>query len=353
MTLTRNDAARIMRFCLGADDSASAGTKDDGACLITVALCRSSYEVHTFDGPTYEEALRRAASAGVLKRDCVDKQIAFLARREAGAPDTPAPTRLEPLSPRGGLFLDTARAIAALLHETQRERGLSSLFVGSEGGLFAGELVEQRGRTDARRATVAGLERRTDPTLPAGVVRRLKRAETLLGSIASLRASVDDRLVGPARVIDVYSAANAELLAAVDACMVATVDGPRRSTALACVALLHAKEKAGIERARVGAALLAQQLTDERPFVTALVAAQQSYLHIFSASAPPAAEQLLRRLLASPPATEVRRIEELLCAESPAQDLGVDPRTWFATISKKIEMLADVGEVALGFLAEE
>src|SRR3954454_7056792 len=92
MSLSQKDATRILRFCLGADDSAAAGPADDGGCVVTIALCRSSYEVHAFDAPTYEEALRAAASAGVLKQDCVDKQIAFVLRREgAGELSPPSP----------------------------------------------------------------------------------------------------------------------------------------------------------------------------------------------------------------------------------------------------------------------
>jgi hypothetical protein len=365
MPLTRKDANRILRFCLGADDSASAGAADDGACLVTIALCRSSYEVHTFPAATYEEALRAAAGAGVLKQDCVDKQIAFLATREESAAavaaaavplESPAAVviELEPAerSARAALFLDTARAVGALLHETQRERGISALFAGSEGRLFGNELPAQRAASDARRAAVAALAARTDPALPAAVARRLKRAEALTAGLVSLRNGIDDGVIKPARLLEVYTAANAELLAAVDACMVATVDGPRRSIALATVALLHAKEKTGIERARIGVALLSQRMADERLALAALMASQASYLHIFSAAAPPAAEQLLRRLLASPPAAEVRRIEERLCAVSGEHVVGVDARAWFAVISRKIEMLGDVGEVVLGFLAD-
>ena len=99
MPLAQPDAVRILRFCLAADDSGSATVGADGECRITVALCRSSYEVRTFDGATFEEALRRAGSAGVLKAACVDKQIAFLARRDPGDEAQPTPTPTPPLKP--------------------------------------------------------------------------------------------------------------------------------------------------------------------------------------------------------------------------------------------------------------
>src|SRR5690349_8760771 len=41
--------------------------------------------------------------------------------------------------------------ISAFVHELQRERGSSGLFIGSKGTLFKAELEAQRGRSDERR----------------------------------------------------------------------------------------------------------------------------------------------------------------------------------------------------------
>jgi len=355
MPLSQVDAVRILRFCLAADDSGSATVGADGECRVTVALCRSSYEVRTFEGATFEEALRRAGGAGALKAACVDKQIAFLARRgldEAGADlSTPAPTPT-PTADVESPFLAITDAIHALLHETQRERGLSTLFVASRGKLPGPELPRQRARVDAQRAALARVLRDARH-VPAAVHHRVDRASTLLAQLGPTRAGVDDLVTTAAQEIAFYSNVNVELLAALDAFVVTGVTGPGRSGALACVALLYAKEKAGVERAQLADAFLEDRFSEgQRLSVAALIAAQASYLHIFSAAAPRAADQLLRRTLASPEATEVHRMESVVYGAEDA-GFGVDASTWFAMSSRKIDMLGDVSSTVIKMLREQ
>ena len=355
MPLAQADAVRILRFCLAADDSGSATIGADGECRITIALCRSSYEVRTFDGATFEEALRRAGSAAVLKAACVDKQIAFLARRDPGdgpeATPTP-PLDLAPVNDAEFPFLTVTDAVHALLHETQRERGLSTLFVASHGRLPGPELLRQRARVDTQRAVLARVVRDATET-PLSVRHRIDRANTLLGQLGATRAGIDDLVVTAAQEIAFYTNVNAELLGALDAFIVTGVSGPRRSAALACVALLYAKEKAGVERAQLTDAFLEDRFSEgQRLSLAALIASQASYLHIFSAAAPRAADQLLRRTLASPEASEVQRMESVVYGAENA-GFGVDASTWFAMISRKIDMLGDVSSTVIKMLREQ
>jgi hypothetical protein len=352
MSLSRQDAIRILRFCLGPDDTGLATGTDD-SCVVTVALCSSSYEVHRFEAPTYEQALRSAAGAGVLKAACVNKQIAFLSRT---GPSNDAGTAAS--GPAGGAvaaqlaempepFVELARATAAFLHEAQRERGYSALFVGSAGRLFGTEVAGQRARTDERRAALAPLRERVGPIASPALLRRWQRAETLLAPLATLRAAVDEHAVGAPHVIETFSEINAALLAMLDGSLVTEPTGSFRTVGLAALALLHAKEKTGIERARLGTVLLAGHVDDgERLSLASLVAAQESYLHVFSTAAPSPAEQLMRRVLAGPPALEVRRIEHLILSEKRPPD--IDAGAWFATVTRKIDALGEIGDSLLG-----
>jgi hypothetical protein len=356
MPLAQADAVRILRFCLAADDSGSATVGADGECRITIALCRSSYEVRTFDGATFEEALRRAGSAGVLKPACVDKQIAFLSRRDpSDAEPTPTPTPSPdppPASDAEFPFLSLTDAVHALLHETQRERGLSTMFIASRGRLPGPELLRQRSRVDTQRAALARVVRDA-AEMPAAVRHRLDRAGAIFEKLGATRAGIDDLVITAAQEIAFYSGVNVELLGALDAFVVTGVSGPRRSGALACVALLYAKEKAGVERAQLTDAFLEDRFSEgQRLSVAALIAAQASYLHIFSAAAPRAADQLLRRTLASPEASEVQRMESVVYgAENTG--FGIDASTWFAMISRKIDMLGDVSSTVIKMLKEQ
>jgi hypothetical protein len=358
MPIGSADATRILRFCLGADDSGQATLTPDGTCVVTIALCRASYEVLTFKAPTFEEALRAAGAAGAVKAACIDKQIAFLSRGEAReesplrlplaftAPAPPTPTPTSRFS-----FLELTDAVGALVHETQRERGMSTLFIGSGGRLLSGDLREQWHQTDRRHRALLDLLKRENAA-PALVRRRLERAETLLATVAPLRTGVAEGVVTPPLVIEAFNKVNAELLAAVDTFMAFGTLDADRTAAMACLTLLHAKEKTGIERAQLTTAFVEDRFTsDQRIAVAALIASQSSYLHMFAAVAPRPAEQLLRRTLASNAVTEVSRMESVVFGHDDS-GFGIDPSAWFTTITRKIDMLGEVAKVTLSLLRE-
>src|SRR5262245_1869589 len=100
MPLTRQDALRLLRFCLGPDDSGNVEVGDDGAALVTIAPAEPSLGVRTFEAGTFDAALRMAVAAGLLKAACVEKQILFLeggaARGAADVVAPPPPRRFRP-----------------------------------------------------------------------------------------------------------------------------------------------------------------------------------------------------------------------------------------------------------------
>src|SRR4051795_3560941 len=86
MPLTRQDALRLLHFCLGPDDSGSVDLADDGAALVTVAPAEApagGAGVRTFEAGTFDAALRQAVDAGMVKGACVEEQIAFLSKDAA------------------------------------------------------------------------------------------------------------------------------------------------------------------------------------------------------------------------------------------------------------------------------
>ncbi|HLK90260.1 MAG TPA: nitrate- and nitrite sensing domain-containing protein [Polyangia bacterium] len=352
MPLNRQDALRLLHFCLGPDDSGSVDLADDGAALVTVAPAESPAgvaAVRTFEAATFDEALRQAADAGMLKAACVEKQIAFLSRegdREARTTPEPAPVRPPPRD----LFPRLVTATASLLHELQVERGMSAICAASSGRHFRRELPRQRQRVDGRRERLSGVRRELAEPLGGTLVRRLEKVDTHLRAVIKARAALDEGGIGAPDVVATYSAAALELLGIGDGALVAFAAGAQHAGALAAVALLYAKEKTGIERARMGAAFAARSFSDEdRQALAALVSAGRSYLHIFSATAPRPAEELLARALASTVEADLGRAEQLIL-EGREDETDLDARGWFNLTSRKIELLSEVGAATLGLL---
>ena len=349
MPLTRQDALRLLRFCLGPDDSGSVEVADDGAALVTIAPAEPSIGVHTFESATFDAALRLAVDAGMLKAACVEKQILFLekgaGRGAEGA--TPEPSRRG----RPDLFPKLMAALAGLLHETQNERGMSAISAASGGRIFRRELPRQRERMDARRERFLTLWREIGDVLGTSLSGRFDRVDGWLRRLATGRAALDTGQLSPAEVIDAYTRANAELLGIGDAALVAFAVGDNRPNALACVVLLYAKEKTGIERARIGAGLAARSISDDdRRALAALTSARSSYLHVFAATAPRPAEQLLERALESASYADLMRMEELVLAGREGE-IDLDARGWFNAVSREMDHLGEIGTATLGFVA--
>ncbi|MEP6652152.1 MAG: nitrate- and nitrite sensing domain-containing protein [Myxococcales bacterium] len=346
MSIGREDATRILRFCLAGVGWGSALHEED-QCVVKVALSGvQGMEVQRFEGNTFEAALRQAAAAGVVKAVSLEKQISFMARSLPARPaalteDGPA-SRLGDRAEAQALFPRMTVAISALVHETQRERGTSSLYLSSGGRRFADQLHGQWVSTDARRAELMLFRRQNAALLPPPLTSRLEQAEDMLSGLCCGRPRIKALQVMPGEIIDSYSNANGQLLSVIDALAQTGVDTAVRLTALAWMALLYAKEKTGIERAQLASAFTWDRYAEgQHATVSALIAASDSYLHIFAAAAPRTASELLRKQLDSDVASAVTEMEKVALLKRDG-GFGIDPTSWYASISLKMDLLGDV-----------
>jgi hypothetical protein len=373
MSLGREDATRVLRFCLAGDGWGSA-VEEDGVCVVRVARTGGGDpDLRRFEGQTFEEALRQAVAMGVLRGACIEKQIAFLARTlpersggggpGQGRDDLDAAAELgaggSASSPSmwGGainatLFPVVARALGGLLHDTQRERGRSALYTGSGGRLSAGELRDQWRATDERRMELASLRRRYSGRLPGSLTATLDTADETLTAAVAIRRRVEALEIELNDVIEVYTRFNRALLIACDTLATDGVETALRPVALAWMALLHAKEKTGIVRAQLAGAFALDRFMDadsQHLVVSGLIAARRSYLHLFAAAAPRDAARLLEQSLAS--SEVVRAVEEMeKVALSRSDGFGIDPVDWFATATRSMDLLDEVDVAVMASL---
>jgi methyl-accepting chemotaxis protein len=322
-------------------------TRDDDVCVVKVVHANPiDGEADRFEGVTFEDALRAAADAGRLKASCLEKQISFLARslpdHAGGEPDVARETESTAARAEGRLFPTIATVISALVHETQRERGTSSLYASSEGRLFGPELKQQWRRTDERRAEMMAFRDSNPAGLPRALASRLDRTEEMLGKLVEARNRVEALAVGVPQVIDRYTTVNIELLGIVDELAGRAAMARARFPALAWMALLHAKEKTGVERAQLSSAFAWDHFVDDQhAVISGLIAARHSYLHLFSVAAPQLARELMQRMLKSPVEQAVVDMERV-ALDHREGGFGVDPAAWFTLISRKIDAFTEV-----------
>ena len=136
-----------------------------------------------------------------------------------------------------------------------------------------------RGSANAWTRAASGflsLWREVGDALGASLARRFERSTRACGAgRGTVARSIDGRTDAGGDVVAAYTRANAELLGIGDGALVAYASADNRPSALACVVLLYAKEKTGIERARIGAGFAAHSISDDdRRALAALTSAR-------------------------------------------------------------------------------
>ncbi len=149
-----------------------------------------------------------------------------------------------------GHIVEFSVRTSALLHETQRERGRSSVFLNDHEDQSLAAVREQRGNTDVKlreyEEFVAEFDtRRMDAELREDIA----RIHETLGTLTAMRARIDGQSVPAAEAVAFYTGLNEQLLDVVSVAGDQTTDGRAAAHLSAYHSLLSAKECAGIERA--------------------------------------------------------------------------------------------------------
>ena len=101
-----------------------------------------------------------------------------------------------------------------LVHELQKERGMSAGFLGSAGKAFAAKIPSQRQLTDTQLSLYQQFI--TQNQLPAIFAPKLKELNSQLGRLNSIRSQVDSLSISVADEVAYYTELNKILLAIVD-----------------------------------------------------------------------------------------------------------------------------------------
>jgi methyl-accepting chemotaxis protein len=236
-----------------------------------------------------------------------------------------------------------AVVIGDLLHETQKERGTSSVFLSSKGAKFSAEVRAQRRLTDQVRLRFVELIEDQRAYWPSRVVAILELANSSLRDIESRRRQVSDFEISPAEEMAYYTDLNERLLDSLGSLVANTADVSLRGTTTAYLYFLHAKEKTGIERAQLSNVFGTDQFgAGQLALVAGLIASQSAYLNVFSKLAPPEVLTAYERDMETPVAAEVQKMEQV--ALSRAGGFGIDSALWFTTMSRKIDLLKGIEE---------
>lgn len=235
-----------------------------------------------------------------------------------------------------------ATAAGALVHELQKERGMSAGHLGSGGRRFGPELAAQRPLGDRALAGLRGALEKHGPALPAALRASLEQVSRELAALGRRRGAVDALRVALPEIVGWYTGKVESLLQGAARLAAAAREAPVMKQGAAYLALLQMKEAAGLERAMLANAFGADRFSpDVHSKVLALVAAQERFLWLFRQFASPQARADFEEIVAGPQVREAARLRELALSRTQG-GWSVDPTVWFAAQTDRIDRLKQV-----------
>ena len=229
----------------------------------------------------------------------------------------------------------------ALVHELQKERGATAVYIGSKGDKFSHELTEQRKLTN--KAQIHLNEKLnsfiSDNDKVNSIILTIKSG---LLKLDGIRTRSDELSIPLNQAIGYYTAQNHKMLSLTG---FFSVISPTEtvSNSIGYYALLEAKERSGIERA-VASGSFAKDRFTQAAFqkFTSLVALQDSYLEQFSAKASLKIVNAYKNTLKNNDAIEVGRMREVAVSVGQNGPFNVDAGAWFNSATGRINLLKDI-----------
>jgi methyl-accepting chemotaxis protein len=240
---------------------------------------------------------------------------------------------------------DLAGAMSNLVHEMQRERGASGIFISSKGERFGQEVADQRKLTDERRQVFGEALGRADlQALGAAAATRLQAVRDALDRLEQTRREISAFTIAAS---DSFAYFTRTILTALD--VVAELGADATDVEIvravgAYAALLQGKERAGQERATGAAQFSGGKFT--LPSLVRLVqlqAEQETYWRQFAGAAAPDQRAFFERMIAGQSVDDVARMRQAIAAGGLNDTATIaTPAQWWAATTDRIDLLKSV-----------
>ncbi len=241
---------------------------------------------------------------------------------------------------------DFSVRLSHFIHETQKERGASAGFLGSKGTKFVTKLPAQRLLTDQK---LKELNAFVDSSNQDDFSQELKTAWSLVKNasekIPLIRRQVDNQSISVKGSVEFYTEMNSDILNLI-ALTAKSSESPELVKSLgAYTNFLKSKERAGIEIAVMSASFAADTF---KPGVFVkfirLMSEQNSFADSFLSLANDDMKALYAKSMKDPSVLAVDKLRDIALEKSRTGNFGVDPEVWFATITKKINVLKKIDD---------
>lgn len=227
-----------------------------------------------------------------------------------------------------------------MLHEQQKERGATAVFLGSKGEKFREELSQQRKLTDEKSKIFLDFVAKFNTSkfgdeFTQNMNNLLKEGK----KITQVRSQIDSLSIPLPNAIKYYTDLNAINMKITSSMALLSKNATITNYLHAYVNFLQSKERAGIERA-VGAGAFAQGSFSKEisSKFRNLINIQDTYLQVFLDVAIEEQQKFYNQTIKGKPIDEVSRMRNI-ALETPEDTQSVDSAYWFKMITQKINLL--------------
>jgi methyl-accepting chemotaxis protein len=251
-----------------------------------------------------------------------------------------------------GTLVELAVTISNYVHETQKERGRTGGFLGSDGKKYFEELRAQRVATDVKKRELENFFVKFDARAFGDEFQKtFDKALNMAGRVEEIRGAVNSLTIPAIEALNFYTDHNVALIDVIS--HVSKISGNARisNVANAYVYSLYGKDLTGIERAIMTIVFSQDKFTPElfRRF-NSVVDTQDTYFRLSKSYATAQQLKFFEEKWADPSVAVVQRFRDIALGGANAENLGQDPDLWFKTMTRKIDILKEIEDTLAGDL---
>ncbi len=234
--------------------------------------------------------------------------------------------------------------IGALVHETQKERGMTAGFLGSKGEKFKTELSSQRLNVDEKLKELNSfLSDFNKNAYSLEFLENLNNGLKKLEDLSNTRNGISSLFIDTNTAITYYTSTNTLLLNVIGTITKLSNSATVSQQLVSYMNFLLSKERAGVERA-VGTNTFAKDSFGEgmkAKFYT-LIAEQNAYMDSFLKVSDLKTVEFYNTNLKGDSVDEVERIRKVALYSDIETNFKIDANHWFKEITEKINLLKKV-----------
>ena len=246
-------------------------------------------------------------------------------------------------------IVELSSALSAYVHEQQKERGQTAIFMSDKGQNAARNLGAQRQLTDQKIADLyTVIEALKEADILRTVSGKWNGIDAKIDSLQSMRSRIDALSISTPDAIGFYTGLNRDIIHLIGS-LSDVIDSQATSNRLLTLsAFLQGKEQAGIERA-LGSAGYALGNFDEtlKQNFLARINAQQTLFQYFIDYAESKDSTALKAALQSDVSQRVERLRNTALIGTSDEIVRVGSTQWFQTITSKINSLKTLEDTVM------